>query len=69
MTNKTATHEIFSKILSDVKAGKYDAADPAHRPRIVADDEAEQALSIPILDGTDRVIVSRKPSSSRWSLR
>lgn len=69
MTNKTMTHQACSKIWADVKTDKYNGAAPAHRPEIVVDDEAEQVLSIPILDGTERIVVSRKPSSSQWSLR
>jgi hypothetical protein len=67
--------QTFDRVWAEIKRGEYAAiAEQAQRagagaaivPRQVSDDAAEQAMSIPVADGTELELVARKPGQLWW---
>ena len=61
------TQQELCRLWTDLKAEKY-AQLGQYMPGIVVDDEVEQVLSVPISEGTARVVYTRKPPNFPWSL-
>lgn len=62
------TQKEISKIWDDVKNGKYAGVSAQHQPVICSDDEAEQCISIPNPEGTDRECYSRRNKDEEWKV-
>lgn len=52
--------EIWIEI-GKVDGGAFQANPPAHQPKRLADDAAEQVMSVPNEDGSERELYRRKP--------
>lgn len=62
------TQEEISKIWDNVKNNKYAGSSAQHQPVICSDDDAEQCISIPNSEGTDREVYSRKNEDEKWKV-
>lgn len=62
------TQEEINEIWENVKADKYAEASAQHQPVICSDDDAEQCISIPNSEGTDRELYSRKNKDEEWKV-
>lgn len=50
-----------------VDGGAYQANPPAHQPKRLVDDAAEQVMSVPNEDGSERELYRRKPGHA-WEV-
>tara|TARA_R110002124_G_scaffold152738_2_gene319626 strand:- start:194 stop:499 length:306 start_codon:yes stop_codon:yes gene_type:complete len=58
----------ISEIWNNVTADKYAGSSAHHQPVICSDDDAEQCISIPNSEGTDRELYSRKNKDEEWKV-
>ena len=71
----TERQALFNRIWADIKRGTYIAvaaktegthAGPALVPSQVSDDTTGQLMSIPVADGTELLLVARRPGQLWW---
>ncbi|WP_147376567.1 hypothetical protein [Kushneria marisflavi] len=62
------SQEEINKIWSDVKGGKYENSSAWYQPIICSDDDTEQCISIPNIEGSAREVYSRKNKDDKWGV-